>query len=386
MASNLSPIILPVIGRILDVLRPKIAITRAINSDLTAQAATKGDTFGMPIYSDEGAAYDISPSAYLSSLTDTTVNNVDLVLDNWRGRAFSLKEDEAQKIANNSMFVPKSLEAAATVIAKDINTSILNTYHGVFGTVGAAGTTPFGSGVGVKSAVDAMIKLDEQESPDEPRSMVLGRAAQGQAVALSEFSDLEKSGDPNVKRDGVLGRKYGFDILAQNKVLTHTAGTLTGDPVVTGANAIGVKTIGLTCDADDVVALKKGDIVTFAGDTQTYAVGADLDIANSATGNLTITPGLKVATTGSEAISVIASHVVNLAFHRDAFAFMARYSRNPYSGGVTLQNEPIRFVDPVTGFPFAIYIFEGYHSITWEVGALWGVKLARAELACRVLG
>lgn len=72
--------------------------------------------------------------------------------------------------------------------------------------------------------------------------------------------------------------------------------------------------------ATNAASLKEGDILTIAGDGQTYVVteAVSLAVGNTA---VKIYPGLARATTGSEAVTVSGSHVMNLAFHRDAIAF-----------------------------------------------------------------
>src|SRR5690606_27985853 len=111
-------------------------------------------------------------------------------------------------------------------------------------------------------------------------------------------------------------------------VPTHTAGTITTGLATKAATvqALGDKTIVCTtAAATGACALKKGDIITFAGDTQTYVLTDDATQSSAASDvTLNIEPGLKKALAGGEAVTVKASHVVNLGFHRDAFALAMR--------------------------------------------------------------
>jgi hypothetical protein len=95
----------------------------------------------------------------------------------------------------------------------------------------------------------------------------------------------------------------------------------------TGAPAIGTITTGLVSKAATVVAvgvssltattaagtgacaLKTGDFITFAGDTQVYTLTANATQAAAASDvTLSFTPGLKVAHVGGEAVSVQATN------------------------------------------------------------------------------
>jgi len=215
---------------------------------------------------------------------------------------------------------------------------------------------------------------------------VLDFDAEANALALSPFSDAEKVGSASVKIDGEIGRKFGIDWVADDAVVTHTAGTIAGDPSVTGVNAIGATSIDLTCDADDTVNLLVGDIITFAGDTQTYAViTATGAIGNSSTGPVVISPALKVATTGGEALSVKATHVVNLAFHRDAFAFANRPLAQS-AADLQLGSRMLTMTDPQTGISLRLEVRRQYKQVVWEFDILWGAKLVRPELAVRIAG
>src|SRR5262249_47126766 len=126
----------------------------------------------------------------------------------------------------------------------------------------------------------------------------------------------------------------------------------------------------------------RGDILTCAGDSQTYVVLADVVLA---VGNtiVSIAPALRVAKIGGEAVSLKASHVVNLVFHRDAFAFANRpVADQLFTGG----NEISQMTDPQTGISMALEVSRQYHQTWWEFSLLYGTKIVRPELAMGLAG
>jgi len=147
--------------------------------------------------------------------------------------------------------------------------------------------------------------------------------------------------------------------------------------------AAGVKTV--TLDSAGTGAILAGDVITFAGDSQTYVVTTgDADVSGG--GTIVFEPGLKTAiTTSATAITLKASHVVNLAFHRDAFALAMRAPDDALKEVFNPDNS-YTMQDHVTGLIMRLEIIRMYKQIMWEVDCLWGAKLIRREYACRIAG
>ena len=147
---------------------------------------------------------------------------------------------------------------------------------------------------------------------------------------------------------------------------------------------MGAKTATATTAATTgACALKNGDIVTFAGDTQTYALTADATQAAAASDvTLAFYPGKVVAATGSEAITVKASHVVNLAFHRDAIAFATRPLVEINHPAVISVSQ----VDPVSGLALRLEISRQHKQTRYSFDILYGSAVVRPELGVRIAG
>lgn len=383
MANTLTSIQHKILARGLMTLREMAMMPQLVNSDYSRDAAERGDVINVPIPS-AVSVIDVTPSNTHPAPSNSSFDTVQISLDQWKqNQPFGLSDKDLVEVDRNEHFVPMKVEEAIKALANDVNEDIHEKYVGIYGYTGTAATTPFGSGI--TEAAQMRKVLNEQLAPRRDRRIVLDHAAEANAVIRPEFSDVDRSSDRGPIIEGMIGRKLGFDWYADDAVMTHTAGTLTGDPVTTTTGALGAKQISLTCDSDDEIALLEGDIVTFAGDSQTYAVTADLTVGNSAAGILNIEPGLAVAQAGGEAIAVKASHVVNLAFHRDAFAYATR-PLLANTQGFNFASQIASQMDPVTGLVLRLEVKRLHKQVVWEFDILWGSQLVRPELAVRLAG
>ena len=122
---------------------------------------------------------------------------------------------------------------------------------------------------------------------------------------------------------------------------------------------------------------------TIAGQSQTYVVAATVSAIGSATSKaVTFQPPLTSIATAAAAVTFKASHVVNLAFHRDAFALAMR----PLMGSTATNPLMMSVSDPQTGITLRLELTRQYKQDRWEFDVLWGSKLVRAALATRIAG
>lgn len=378
MANTLNDLMPKILARGLVRLRKRLVLPRLVNRDYSPNAATRGQVVNIPVppsLSTRAVAPGVTPVA----APDITENTLPITLDQWHEVPLAFTDKDRVETIDES--VTMAIDAAIDALAEKVNATIFALYPAVYNYVGTAGTTPFAAGVKYQDATKARKHLNKNKAPLPQRYIVVDPDAEENAVNLAEFADSSFSSDNKVILEGDLGRKVGFDWFMDQQVPTHTAGTLTGAVTVSGAHAAGVKSVTLAAPAGGAVALKKGDIITFAGDTQTYAVGADVNVAASATGAVAIEPGLAVARAGGEAVSVKASHVTNLAFHRDAFAIAIRPFAAPAADARVLT-----MVDPATGLPLRLEVTRQNKQDYWSFDLLWGVKAIRPELAVRIAG
>jgi hypothetical protein len=379
MANTISNVLPKILARGLLALREQAVMPRIVNLDYSSEAAQKGDTIDVPIPS-ALAVSDVTPSNVLEAPADSAPSKVQIALNNWRKVNFHLDDKQLVEIDRNAHFMPMQMSEAVRAMANDINLSILNKYKGIYGFAGTSGTTPFTSDV--SAATTARQVLNEQKAPRDNRRMVLDFAAEAKALALADFQRVNESGDIGVKREGEIGRKFGFDIFTDDQVVTHTAGG-SGTPLVNGALSAGATSVAIDglSGTDGFVV---GDVLTFAGHTQTYTV-ATAPAASGGAQTVTVSPAIAATVADNAAITVKASHIVNLAFHRDAFALAMR----PLAGetaGDAYGSQIVAMTDPQTGLSMRLEVYRQYKQVVYELDALWGVELIRPELATRIAG
>ena len=204
--------------------------------------------------------------------------------------------------------LPMQASEAIKSLANNVDNFILALYKKFFGVAGNPDVVAFSDGT-VKDATDMRTVLSNQLTPVADRWAVTDANVEGSALNVRAFQDLSWNGSPQGIIEGQLNRKLGFGWWMDQNVPTHTKGTEDGAYVTSGANSIGATSIALITGTGTIVL---GDIVTFAGDPQTYTT----TVAISGAGSLGISPALRVAQVGAEAVTVTASHIVNLGFHR----------------------------------------------------------------------
>lgn len=378
MANNLSAVIPRILAQGLMALRGATIMPRLVNTDYANEARSKGDTIDVPIPS-AIQAQDVAPSNTAPATADTAPTKVQIPLDKWKEAPFYLTDkDMAESIRG---IIPMQVSEAVKALGNAVNADLFALYKGVYGFAGTPGTTPFASDVSAATAVRKV--LNKQLAPLDPRRMVLDPDAEANALGLRAFQDTSWRGDEGGIIQGQIGRKLGFDFFMDQAAPSHTAGTLSGTVTVNGAHTAGAKTVSIAVATGGSLSLKKGDIITIAGDSQTYAVAADATVAAASNGNVTLENGLATAKSGGEAVSLKASHAVNLGFHRDAFALAVRPLEAEGNGlGNLIQSA----VDPVSGLALRLEVSREHKRTRWSFDILYGVKLVRPELAARLAG
>ena len=385
MADNtLTAIQYKILARGLMSLRKRAIMPRLVNGSYNGEAAQKGAIINVPVPTGIASA-PVVPSNVPPVTGALTPVTVPIALNMWQQAAFKLSDKDLIEIDRNQSFMPMEAEEAVASLANDVNADIMSKYKGIYGATGSAGTAPFASTV--EGATLSRKILNLQRCPRDSRRMVMDYESEANALALAQFADLEKTGDPAVKIEGEIGRKYGFDMYTDDDVPLHTAGAPGAGPIrVDNGAGYPAGTTALHIDGLTVTTgtLKEGDIVTFAGDDQTYVVTADKTADGSGDVDLTIAPGLKIGVANDVVITHVLSHVVNLAFHRDAFAVAVRPLENSILDAKLANITSL--TDPQTGLSMRLELTREHKQWVWRYDILWGSGLVRPELACRILG
>jgi hypothetical protein len=380
VANNLSAVIPKLLAQGLRTLRPAAMMPQLVNRGYEEQAGQKGTTIDVPIPS-AIAVQDVVPNNTPPNTADVMPTSVPITLDTWIEAPFFMTDKDMLEAMNG--VIPMQAREAVNALALRINTDILAQYKNFYGFYGTPGTTPFATGTSDATQIRKILNV--QLAPLENRRMVLDPEAEANALDLRAFQDQSWRSNASAIVDGTISRTLGFDWFSHQLAPVHTAGTLTGTITVGADAAIGAKSVRLDAGSGEAVALKKGDIITFAGQNQTYVVTADLTIAASANGNVAIEPGLKAAITAASntAVSVKPSHTVNLAFHRDAIAFATRPLEGSADGlGARISSA----VDTESGLTLRLEVTREHKRTRFSYDILYGVATVRRELGARLAG
>jgi hypothetical protein len=357
-------------------LREMAIMPRLVNRKYEEEAGQKGSSIDIPIPSAISAG-DVTPSYVPPDDSGISPTEVVLTLNQWKEAPFFLNDKEFLEVIDGTL--PMQASEAVKAIANTVDSALLALYPGVYGYAGVAGTTPFATDT--SEFTQARKALNNQLAPMDPRFIVIDADAEANALELRAFQDMSWRGDREGIIAGQIGRKLGSDWFMDQNVPSHTAGTASSATTDTTGYAVGLKTVTLASAGTGTILV--GDIITFAGDTQTYTVtSGDADVSGG--GTVSFEPGLKVAIeTSAHAITVKSSHVVNLAFHRDAFALATRpfAGSDPFGLGVYQSA-----VDPVSGLALRLEVSRQHKRTRFAYDILYGVKLVRAALAARLAG
>tara|TARA_B100000949_G_scaffold4534_2_gene3927 strand:+ start:2547 stop:3554 length:1008 start_codon:yes stop_codon:yes gene_type:complete len=334
-------------------------------------AGERGSTIDVPIPSSI-TAVAVSPAITPPANADSAPTKVSIALDQWYEAPFYLTDKERMEVMDGT--IPMQASEAIRALANNVDSYIWGKYATVYGYAGVAGTTPFASNL--SEFTNARKVLATQLAPMEPRFVVLDPDAEANAINLRAFQDASYGGGDGVIANGQIGRKLGSIWAMSQNVPTHTT-TAAGTIVVNDAStAVGDSTI--TWDGGGT-APASGDLFTIAGSTTTYAV------SSSTATVITMFPTLQAVAADNAALTFKATHVVNLAFHRDAFAFATRpLAANDEDRRLGSLVESA--FDPESGLTLRLEVTRQHKQTRYSFDILYGAQLVRRELACRIAG
>jgi hypothetical protein len=375
-SNDLTNVIPQILAQGLIVLRGAVVMPMMVNRDYENDARQKGDTIDIPI-SSAVSANDVVPDTTSQAVTDITPTKVQVTLDNWKEAAFSMTDKEMAEVMDG--YLPLQAQEAVKALARAVNADVLAEYYRVFNTAGAYGSDPFGGG-NIDELVDARRVMNEWLVPLDSRYCVFDPVAEAELLKVPGMQDASFRGDTEGFINGQIGRKMGFGLVMDQQIPSHTAGTASGYLVNDGGDTLAVGDTVVPVDTG-TGTFNQGDLILFAGDTTQYSVQETL----AGAGNLSIYPGLQADPGDGAAISYpasFASHTVNLAFHRDAFALATR----PLSDDGLAAGRILSQTDPVSGLTLRLEVMREFRQTRWAFDILWGTKCVRPELACRVIG
>ncbi len=394
MANTFTATIPTIMAEALDVLRESAATLSAVNVDYGSQAAEPGDTITIPKPIAQTAAA-VTPSNTPPANTDTTTATVTIALNKWQKTDFQMSDKDAKEIDAGNFRRTQAGEAVRA-LANKIDQDLLDeatSDSGTYNHFGTAGTTPFASEALLATVWQkgARAELRKANAPFGPDIFVMvDEDAEGELTSLTQFTDADRTGSTMGILEGAIGRKLGANWIVNQNARSFTGGTLSDGTskaaLVNGAVAADATTMAID-ETSLTGTLVDGDVFTVANVTGYFMVtNGTLTAAANAIAAVNFTPAAPTGGFADDAqITFAADHVVNLAFHRNAFALVTRPVNDSRVPGA--QNGLTEIItDPNTGIQLRLKITEEYYQTTWRWDVLYGVKCIRPELSARILG
>jgi len=326
-------------------------------------------------------AADDAPSA----AQDLKTGSVQIQLAHWREVKFKLTDKELA--LSEETLIDEHIAPAAYALAYDVDTKLAALYKDI----------PWYVDLNSTIAIDDItnvyqVMFDNGVPMGNPNNLhyMMGGALQNGFQQLTAFNQYQGAGPTgvNTQLSGSLGIKFGMECFGNQNVQSHTAGTcadatgaINNSPGGYAAGATEIAINGVT----DGGTWKAGDSFVIAGNTQRYAVTADVTFTGGA-GTVKFTPALVAAAAhGAVVTGRVDTHVANMAFHRNAFALATA----PLS---TMGNELGAKIATVynekngLSLRSRIYYVGNSSEVHVSLDILYGVKTLDPNLACRACG
>ncbi len=319
-----------------------------------------------------------APATFAASAFSTTVaaqevveSSVQVVLDKFYDISAAITSQELS--LNIVDFSNQVLAPMMRAHAQNVDNQI---FQAVYKTV--AGHTIVESTPAISDLAKLMAQLDIQKCPMTERRVVLHPMTQVKYAALDAVLHADKRGKSLTIDEYRIGRILGADYYMDQNVPTFTSGIVDTAGATSAQWAAGA-TAGTVTALTNAEIIAAGDVFKVAGSDKGYLIVTGATVG-STVAVITWTPGLDVA--GSSATAVVtfqASHKVNLAFHKDAFALVTRPLEPPMGGA----KAAVASYKGITCRVVYDYTMSSKTN-TMSVDMLFGVKTLNKELAARL--
>jgi hypothetical protein len=386
--NTLTNYIVPVLAMGLKSLREKSVLPRIVNHDYDPAPGTKMSTVLINVPS-AVAVTDVVPAHIAPDSTAVTSSQISLVVDQWKEASFSMTDKDLMQVDHG--IIPMQAEEAIKALVEAVETHIWTKFMLIPYMNGTAGTTPFAvsstTGLNDMAAyVNARKALNLRRVPQDPRIAIIDPDAAGLLLQGRQFIDASWRGDTGGIIGGQIGYKLGANWAESNLVPTNVSTALSaGALTVNGVNAAGSSTVSLA-KATNTAPLAVGNSITIATGPAAgiYRVRTAVTLIVGNT-SVDIFPNLRGATAGGEAVTLLATAVQNVLFHRDAVAFVTR----PLSESAP-QGRSIGYfetmVDPISGLTLRLELTREFKQDRWSFDVLWGAAVIRPDFAQIMLG
>ena len=362
------------------VSREMVGFIPAVAVNAAPTGAAKGESITIPV-TPTTETHNITPGQNPANNGDQEIGSVTMTISKSKYAPVRWSGEEQLGVSNSGTYnaiLAGQFAQAMRALANEVDADLATLYAGASRAYGTPGTTPFESSI--KDVAQMRKILADNGAPMTDLQLVIDTAAGANLRSLGQLTKANEADTDATLRRGLLLNISGFNIRESGQIVTHTAGSFTGDALVnnSGGYAKGATTIAV--DGATAIALKAGDIVTFGGDPAHYVVASNA----SATPITLAAPGLRGAVADNATVTALGSYAASLAFDRNALQLIARTPAMPQGGDRA--DDVTVVTDPVSGISFQVAVYREYRQVRYEIGLAWGVKLIKPEHVAILMG
>ena len=380
MANTLTNLI-PTLYQALDIVSREITgFIPAVKVNASAEGAAVNEPILVPV-TNQTQTYNITPGTTAPDNGDQTIDNVEIKITKSKMVPIRWNGEEQLGFSNNGTYnrvLSDQMAQAMRLLVNEVEADLAATYVDASRAYGTAGTAPFASALG--DAAQARKMLVDNGAPLTDMQLVVDTLAGANLRSLTHLTHANEAGTDATLRRGVLLDLMGFAVRESAQVASHTAGSLTGTPLVNNASGYAKGATSIAFDGTTAEALKAGDIVTFGSAADKYVVAKEATDSPLVLGK----PGLVASVADNAAITVGNGYTANMAFDRNAIQLVTRAPAMPQGGDFA--DDVMTITDPVSGISFQVAVYREYHRVKFEIGLAWGCKLIKPEHAVILLG
>ena len=373
--------LMPTLYAALDIVsREMVGFIPAVAVNAAPTGAAKGESITIPV-TPTTQTHDITPGQKPDDNGDQEIGSVTMTISKSKYAPVRWNGEEQLGVSNSGTYnaiLAGQFAQAMRALANEVDADLAALYAGASRAYGTPGTTPFESGI--KDVAQMRKILADNGAPMTDLQLVIDTAAGANLRSLGQLTKANEADTDATLRRGLLLNISGFNIRESGQIVTHAAGSFTGDALVnnSGGYAKGATTIAV--DGATAIALKAGDLVKFNGDNVNYVVASDV----SATPLTLAAPGLMGAVADDATVTALGAYTASLAFDRNALQLIARTPAMP-QGGDSADDVTV-VTDPVSGISFQVAVYREYRQVRYEIGLAWGVKLIKPEHVAILMG
>ena len=373
--------LMPTLYAALDIVsREMVGFIPAVAVNAAPTGAAKGESITIPV-TPTTQTHDITPGPKPDDNGDQEIGSVTMTISKSKYAPVRWNGEEQLGVSNSGTYnaiLAGQFAQAMRALANEVDADLAALYAGASRAYGTPGTTPFESGI--KEVAQMRKILADNGAPMTDLQLVIDTAAGANLRSLGQLTKANEADTDATLRRGLLLNISGFNIRESGQIVTHAAGSFSGDALInnSGGYAKGATTIAV--DGATAIALKAGDLVKFNGDNVNYVVASDV----SATPLTLAAPGLMGAVADDATVTALGSYAASLAFDRNALQLIARTPAMP-QGGDSADDVTV-VTDPVSGISFQVAVYREYRQVRYEIGLAWGVKLIKPEHVAILMG